>query len=257
MEVSHIFSPQKKPLIGITCNFDRCDAIGITTGLGVPGQDWNYLAGDYVRFVEQAGGVPVIIPQLEGPDALAPLLDRLDGILISGGNDIGPERYGDRLSRFCGAVAPARDSQDIWSARYMACTRGRPVLGICRGMQILNVMAGGTLYQDVEHEGGFAHHFGRSYPRNVGWHTVALERGSLLLEIYGDGTLQVNSFHHQAVNVLGSGVTAAARSADGVVEAIELPEYGFAVGVQWHPEMMYDTPRQGLLARAFIRACGG
>ena len=153
----------------------------------MPGQDWNYLAGDYVRFVERAGGIPVAIPQLENPDQVMSLLDRLDGLLISGGNDIGPERYGDRLSRFCGAVAPARDAQDIRAAHYMFSARRRPVLGICRGMQVLNVMAGGTLYQDVENDGNFSHHFGSSYPRNVGWHTVALTPGSLLSKIYGDG----------------------------------------------------------------------
>lgn len=251
----HTFSNTKRPIIGITCNYDDRETIGMTTKLGVPGQDWNYLAGDCVYFIEHAGGTPVIIPQCAKMEDLVPLLEKLDGVLISGGHDVGPENYGAVPKGYCGTIMPMRDRQDIFVARYMAIECQKPVLGICRGVQVLNTMAGGKLYQDLEIEGSFEHHFGSIYPRNVGWHTVELKPGSWLSKIYGREILSVNSFHHQAVKTAGSGMIITAVSGDGVIEAIESSGDKFVVGVQWHPEMMYDSPEQHLLARAFVEEC--
>lgn len=245
----------QKPLIGITCNYDYRDTIGVCSGSGANGQDWNFVAGDYIYCVERAGGIPVLLPQCEKFETIRSLLDRLDGVVISGGNDIGPERYGKFPKCYCGAVVPARDEQDISVAKYMIFQRSRPVLGVCRGAQIINVALGGTLYQDLEKEGGFEHHLGDKRPRNTAWHQVTLSKVSKLHNIYGTEELWVNSFHHQAISKAGSNLEIAAVSSDGVPEAIELKGYSFVIGVQWHPEMMYDSKQQRLLISAFINAC--
>lgn len=245
----------KKPLIGVTCNYDYRDAVGITSAMGICGQDWNFVAGDYVYILEKAGAVPVLIPQCSDFEDVKPLLEHLDGVLISGGHDVGPERYGAFPKGYCGTIIPMRDQQDLNVTKF-ALEKRLPVLGICRGIQILNVACGGTLYQDLEKEGGFEHHFGDKYPRNVAWHTVSFQAGSMMEKIYGAQEIGVNSFHHQAVCRPGEGVEVVAHSSDGVPEAIELPAYPFAAAVQWHPEMMYDSDEQLKLIRAFVEACG-
>lgn len=244
----------KKPLIGITCNYDQQDGWGASTGLIVSGQDGSYVASDYVYALEKAGATPVLIPQCADFESLKPLLELLDGVLVSGGHDVGPEHYNAFPKGYCGKISPRRDAQDLAVARY-ALKSGLPLLGICRGVQILNVAAGGTLYQDLEKEGNFENHFGDKYPRNYPWHSISLAEGSALKKIFGKETLKVNSFHHQAVRDTVPGVKTAAVSSDGVIEAIEVGDHKFAVGVQWHPEMMFDSEEQMRLFRAFVEAC--
>lgn len=242
-----------KPLIGITCNYDYRDTVGIASGMGICGQDWNFLAGDYVYILERAGAVPVLIPRCGNFETLQPLLERLDGILVSGGHDIGPGQYGAPTKGYCGTVIPMRDDHDLAVARY-AFAHQKAVLGICRGIQVLNVARGGTIYQDIEKEGGFENHFGDRYPRNFAWHDVILSENSQLWDIFSKERVSVNSFHHQAVLKPGEGVKIVARSADGVPEAIEVEGFHFAVGVQWHPEMMFDSEEQFKLFKAFVNA---
>ena len=244
----------KKPLIGITCNYDSREGWAATTGLITDGQDGNYIASDYVYSVEKAGGIPVLIPQCMDFEHLKPLLELLDGVLISGGHDVGPENYNTFPKGYCGTISPARDAQDIFVTRY-ALEHDLPMLGICRGIQIINVAAGGTLYQDLEKEGGFEHHFGDKYPRNYAWHAVSLSEDSALRGIYDKDVVGVNSFHHQAVRDPAPGVKVTAHSSDGVIEGIELEGRRFAIAVQWHPEMMYDSDEQLKLFQAFVEAC--
>lgn len=244
----------QKPLIGITCNYDYRDTLGMGSGVGTCGQDWNYVAGDYVYAIERAGGVPVLLPQCSDFAYLKPLLDMLDAVIISGGHDVGPENYGSATKTCCGTIIPMRDKQDLAVVDYML-KRKRPLLGICRGIQILNVAHGGTLYQDIPKEGGFeSHSCGDRYPRNYPWHTVTLEEGSLLHKIFGKTEVRVNSYHHQAVWIPGKDVKITATSTDGVPEAIEVPGHDFVMAVQWHPEMMYDTDEQQGIFRAFVEA---
>lgn len=246
---------QRKPLIGVTCNYDYRDALGNASSVGTVGQDWNYVAGDYVYALEKAGAVPVLIPKCQNLEVAYELLDRLEGILISGGHDVGPEIYGAFPKAYCGMVFPMRDKQDIALAKY-ALEKDMSLLGICRGAHILNVALGGTLYQDIEKEGGFEHHSsGEKYPRNTPWHRVSLKDGSLLNEVFGRDSIMVNSFHHQAVRNLGKNVIAIGRSSDGVVEAISVSGHRFALAVQWHPEMMYDSDEQLGLIKAFVASC--
>jgi len=245
-----------KPLIGITCNYDYSDDVGIRSDMGPAGQDWNLIAGDYIYSIEKAGGIPVLIPQFKNFDNARGILARLDGVLISGGNDVGTERYGAFPKEYCGKVMPERDQQDIEIAKYVL-KENIPVLGICRGAQIINVALGGTLYQDIEKEGSFENHSNVDrYPRNYPWHKVSLSKGSLLASVFGTEEIAVNSLHHQAVLMPGANIKITAVSSDGVAEGIEVAGQKFAVAVQWHPEMMYDSFEQEKLFAAFLRACG-
>lgn len=242
-----------KPLIGITCNYDTRDAIGRMTHLGAPGQDWNYIALDYARGVERAGGCPLFLPQCEEIGTLLPLLERLDGLLLSGGSDVDPRLYGEE-NRLCGDVFVQRDRLETELCRWALARDGLPVLGICRGVQLMNVALGGTLCQDIEKERGLSHPSGGERPRNRAVHPVRLRAGSRLFQIYGAEEIWVNSYHHQAVARLGRGLIATAEY-DGVVEGAEMEGGRFFVGVQWHPEMMYDSAEQDRLFSAFVAQC--
>lgn len=244
-----------KPLIGITCNYDYRDAVGLCSGMGIAGQDWNFVSGDYVYYIEKAGGIPILIPQYTDFEEAKPFIDHLDGVLVSGGHDVGPEIYGAFTKEYCGTIMPMRDDQDVALVKYVTFELNKPILGICRGHQIMNAAFGGTLYQDLEKEGNFEHHFGDKYPRNTPWHKIAIEKGSRLESIYQAEEVAVNSFHHQAVWQPGDDVQVTAHSTDGVPEAIELVGHKFALGIQWHPEMMFDSDEQLRLAQAFVDAC--
>ena len=243
-----------KPLIGITCNYDYHDNIGLTSKVGTAGQDWNYVAGDYVYAVEKAGGIPIVLPVYEDFENLRTVLDKLDGVIMSGGHDVGPEQYG-QGNKACGMITPQRDCQELEMVRYLANHTDKPVLGICRGIQIINVAMGGTLYQDLQTEGFFLNHSGFAYPRNHAWHDVLLQDDSALAAIFDKTRLQVNSYHHQAVLSPGESVRITARASDGVIEGLEIPDKPFFIAVQWHPEMMYDSEEQLKLLKAFVDAC--
>ncbi|MBO4990559.1 MAG: gamma-glutamyl-gamma-aminobutyrate hydrolase family protein [Firmicutes bacterium] len=244
-----------KPIIGITCNYDPLDTVGKASNMGTDGQDWNYVAGDYVYAIEEAGGIPVILPRCKDMTVLEPLLDRLDGVLMSGGHDVNPLSYGEWIRGCCGRVIQERDVMDLSILRYAYETK-KPILAICRGTQILNAAMGGTIYQDLEKDGGFEEHAMDTSARQYPVHRVELETDSILHRIFGRKLVPVNSYHHQAVKQLGKNVTVTARSEDGVVEGIEVSGGAdFVVGVQWHPEMMYTSDEQKLLFRAFVAAC--
>lgn len=244
-----------KPFIGITCNYDTKDTVGEVTQMGIPGQDWDYVAGDYIYAIEKAGGIPVLLPRTEDPADLEPLIDRLDGILVSGGHDVNPALYHARITGKCGRIIPERDTMDLAVASY-SYQHKKPLLGICRGIQILNVMSGGTINQDVIGDSRFNHSVIDMLPRNLPSHKAEILEGSLLYQIFGKKEVAVNSFHHQAVEDVGPKTTVIARSDDGVTEGIFI-EGGnpFTMGVQWHPEMMYTDDEQQKIFRAFVDAC--
>ncbi len=244
----------RKPTIGITCNYDYRDTVGIVSHMGMAGQTWNFLAGHYAEAVEWAGGIPVLIPQCRDFETVKGILSHVDGVLITGGHDIDPQCYGEQAKPYCGVIIPERDRQDIEIARYVMENEKKPLLGICRGMQVMNVAAGGTLYQDVEKEGGFDHHFMDMYPMNRPVHKVRLKSGSKVCKIFEKEILEVNSFHHQAVKDVAEGFGITAYSRDGVGEAIEKRDGSFVMGIQWHPEMMFDSPEQQKIFKALIKA---
>ncbi len=183
------------------------------------------------------------------------MLALLDGVLISGGHDIDPNRYGARPMPYCGWVVPERDDYDLAIFHY-AYEHRLPMLGICRGIQLMNLAMGGTMYQDLGEEAGLIHcYMGNVGPRNYRVHSTHFAEGSILRGIFGE-EVRTNSFHHQGVKETGENVTVTAVAEDGAVEGIEIaggPD--FAVGVQWHPEMMFDAADQKKLFEAFVDAC--
>jgi putative glutamine amidotransferase len=217
-----------RPLVGITISYSK-------------NPEFFTLRDDYVRAVEKAGGLPVVLAPGWPADA-AELLSRLDGLLLTGGADMDPVLYGQEAHETVTRVIPERDAFEIALCRE-ALRRDQPLLAICRGHQVLNVATGGTLIQDIPSEvsGAFDHD-----PDRERWetaHEVRILPRTRLREILGAETIAVNSFHHQAVRDLGEGlVVSAASTVDGVIEGIEAPGRRLAVGVQWHPEAFWDRP---------------
>lgn len=211
--------------------------------------------GDYVRAVERAGALPVLLPPLaSGGEAASAFLRLVDGLLLAGGGDVDPQYFEEEPVAQLGQVDPERDLLELALAREALAERV-PVLGICRGIQVLNVAAGGSLYQDIPSQvrGAFQHY--QRAPRWHGTHTVHLEPGSQVARILGVEELRVNSFHHQSVKMVAPGFRVSAKSRDTVVEAIESKAHPFALGVQWHPEGMIDRQPAALrLFRALVEA---
>jgi putative glutamine amidotransferase len=227
--------------------------IGVTLGDG-DRKGYHSMREDYVRSVEAAGAIPLVLPT-QGPEAAEAILDRLDGLVLSGGIDVDPALYGCAPHPKLGRVDRARDEFEIALTR-LALRRDLPVLAICRGQQLLNVATGGTLIQDIPSvvTGAVAHEApGRRTRRS---HPVEVAPGSRLGEILGPEPLLVNSFHHQAIDRLGQGLTVTGRAPDGVIEAVEMEEQSFVVGVQWHPESFCKEPASfRALFEAHVEAC--
>jgi putative glutamine amidotransferase len=228
--------------------------IGITTGSDSKRPEFYSLRHEYVRSVELAGGLPVVL--VPGDQAgSAALLDRLDGLVVTGGVDIAPGLYGAVSHPTVSAVNPERDRFETTILRE-ALARDLPVLGICRGIQLLNVVRGGTLIQDIPSEiGSEIPHDPPGHARDAVAHDVEIVTGTLLADLLGAGKGAVNSFHHQAVSRLGEGLVVSARSADGIVEGVELAGARFTVAVQWHPESFWrEFQRFGALFSGLVEA---
>jgi putative glutamine amidotransferase len=202
----------------------------------------------YPRAIERAGGVPVVIPPL-AHDAIASLLGGLDGLCLSGGPDIDPSTYGAQPHAALGITEPDLDRFEI-ALVHAALERGLPVLGICRGLQTLNVALGGTLVQDLpsERPGPVRHR--QTEPGREATHGVALQAGPVA-DALGARDVQVNSFHHQAVDRLGDGLVVQGHAADGVVEAVALEGAPFVLAVQWHAESLVAAHEQTRMVGAF------
>jgi len=233
-----------KPLIGITAD----------TLHDVPGRDGLWNTTDYFRAVSRAGGLPVLLPYLEELDDADALLDRLDGILFSGGNDVDPVHYGEAPHPGLGYVSVERDSTEMVLARK-ALERDMPIFGICRGHQVLAVVEGGTLWQDIPGQVPGAIKHAHRQPKWHPIHTVAIRPESRLAAILGT-EIMVNSRHHQAVRDVPPGWLGTATAPDGLNEAMEKPGARFAVSVQWHPENFTGRAYNfDHLFAAFVAAC--
>lgn len=235
---------KKKPLIGVIPLYDEeRESIWMLPG---------YLDGLY-----EAGAIPVTLPLQIGTEELRQLDGQLDGYLFTGGHDVNPRLYGAEKTGLCGAVCERRDEleQQIYE---LAWQQDKPVLGICRGIQLLNVLHGGTLYQDLEAEypdsHAVNHHMEPPYDRTV--HRVEIEEDSPLYDVVKCTQMGVNSYHHQGVCVLGNGLRVMARAEDGLIEGVWAPEKKFVWGIQWHPEFIYRTDADARrIFRAFVEAC--
>jgi putative glutamine amidotransferase len=225
---------------------------------GIP-QSW-VMSRRYFTALSQAGGVPIMVPLLDAePETLRALYDRLDGVFLAGGVDVSPECYGQERTELCGRTDAARDAVEIALARW-AIAEGKPLLGVCRGLHVVNVAMGGTLWQDCTafYPGSIKHDYfpTQGFARDHIAHDVDVTRGSRLSAALGGGAVAVNSMHHQGVMRLGGGLHVTAHAPDGLIEAIETPAHdGWMVAVQWHPEALVDDDaRTAALFHAFIAA---
>jgi putative glutamine amidotransferase len=243
-------------VIGITPEaivIERTDGRGCFCGLS------------YTRAIEQAGGVPLILPQSREPGLLEQYLTLCDGFVLSGGGDmtVASGAYGRDLSpaeaRTLGGLDPERDAMELWLARELVAA-DRPFLGICRGIQVLNVALGGSLVQDIpsQVQDALPHSFDRqTTPRNYLAHPVKIDPGSQLAQVMQLDVAQTNSWHHQAIKQVAAGLQVTAVTPDGVIEAVEVPGRRFAIGVQWHPEWLFEEmAEQRRLFEEFVRASG-
>lgn len=227
----------------------------------IPGQaPLSFVMGQqYIRVLSTAGAIPWIIPLLTEDEAtLREIFDRLDGVFLAGGVDVEPSTYGEERGQFCGPSDSARDSVEQTLLAWAAAEK-KPVLGVCRGVQMINVACGGTLYQDISHDQPRAvkHDY---FPqqgfndRSMLVHDVRTEPGSKLHDLLGD-SISVNSMHHQGIKKLGTGLVATASAPDGVIEGIEGANGQFLVGVQWHPEELAGSDdRMKRVFQAFVAA---
>lgn len=231
--------------------------IGIPTRSQVENDLVRYSAlATYTRALDLAGGAPVLIPLNLSDDTLRALFERLDGLLLQGGVDVHPREYGEEVAPYCGEIDEARDATELRLTRWALEAR-LPILAICRGIQLLNVAAGGSLYQDIAAQvpNALPHPHVKGNPYSFRAHAITIEPESHLARALGTMQLEVNSLHHQAVKQVAPGFRVVARAPDGIIEGIEAENaHHFALGVQFHPEWMIDEePRMANLFRAFIR----
>ncbi len=214
-----------KPVIGITTYLDTC-----------PKKIYAAVSNNYIHSILIAGGLPVMLPVVEDQDVAAEYLSVIDGLLLSGGEDICTMVYGENPIKEVEMFCPQRDSFEI-NLFSAALEQNMPVLGICRGLQVMNSALGGTLYQDIFTQcKNVLGHFPTKLPVDTLYHTINIEKNSILAEIFEKEELRVNSYHHQAAKDVPEEFRATAFSTDNVIEGIEHRDKNFVVGVQWHPE---------------------
>jgi putative glutamine amidotransferase len=239
-------------LIGVTTSELRLASQVRRDRRGEPARVEMALGMSYLRAVERAGGLPVVLPPLE-LERIPALLDRLSGLLLSGGPDLDPAAYGRAAHPELGPTEPQLDAFEVQLARE-ADTRGLPILGICRGAQALNIARGGTLHQHLPEitDGTVVHR--QCQPGEEVTHTVRVAPRSGLAGVVGRRRVAVNSFHHQSVDRLGGGLHAVAWADDGVIEGVEGRGESLLLGVQWHAETLVDDPAQLALFRHLVTA---
>jgi len=220
-----------RPLIGLTAT---------TCPHPKSGAPLEALNRRYIEAIYDAGGIPVLIPTNLPHEAAAALLTRLDGLLLTGGGDIDPAQYGGQAHEAVHEILPARDAMELTLTK-IAVAEGIPFLGVCRGLQVVNVALGGTLYEDIpsQYRRPLKHSRNAVTERTLLTHTVKIAKNSRVRRLLGAEEIEVNSLHHQGIRALAEGLEAVAWSSDGLIEAVELPDHPFGIAVQWHPEWLY------------------
>ena len=234
---------ENKPVIGICPLYDE-------------NRESYWMLPGYMKMLEAAGALPVMMPLTVEAGTLAYFLETCDGFIIPGGQDVAPGVYGEEKLEFCGVNIPERDEMDAYILKE-AIRMDKPVLGICRGPQLMNAVLGGTLYQDLPAQFGEKVGHRMTPPYDAAAHEVALIPGTPLADLLGVETLGVNSRHHQAIRDLAPGLKAQAVAAEGLVEAVYLPGARFVWGLQWHPEHAWLASAENRkIVAAFVRAAG-
>ena len=233
-----------RPIIGITCGTSGTDS----------NLSENSIGGSYISAIESAGGTPLVIPITQNEACLEDSIELIDGLLLSGGVDVDPSYFGEEAEPGLGRVDADRDRVELYLTTR-ALEKDLPILGICRGIQVLNVAAGGSLYQDINTDLSNILKHRQVAPGWYGTQTIDVKKGSRLLDILGQPMIRVNSFHHQAVKKVAPGFTISAVARDGVIEGIESTNHRFTLGVQFHPEVMWqNNPPISAIFTAFINA---
>ena len=233
-----------RPLIGITPGYDY-------------EQNKLYVKRGYYEGVNQAGGLAIVLPVATNEDILLEAIDRCDGFLISGGPDVDARLYGEHNLPFNDTISPYRDCMEILIIKK-AFELNKPIFGICRGIQIMNIALGGTLYQNIysQAEGKCLIKHSQSAPEWYPTHEICIEKGSRVWAAFMKEHADVNSFHHQAIKDVAPGFIVTSRTTDGIIESIEHTSQAFALGVQWHPELMWEENRLHLkLFEEFVSNC--
>lgn len=230
-----------KPIIGINCDYEEEGRYS-----------YSFLYRNYSDAIIAAGGIPALLPVVQNKSDVSSFLKRIDGLLLTGGNDVPPKRYREEKHKKALCVHPDKDISDFTLAS-IAIEMKKPIFAICYGAQLINVSLGGSLIQDIPSEivsaithkdSGDTHYT----------HSVMIKKKSLLYKIIGTDHIETNSVHHQAVKRLGSGLKDSAYTSDGIIEAIEWETYPFFLGVQWHPERLIHSPYHLSLFSAFVNA---
>ncbi|MBN2549586.1 MAG: gamma-glutamyl-gamma-aminobutyrate hydrolase family protein [Anaerolineales bacterium] len=231
--------------------------IGVTSfrELNKSGNPQFSVGQSYTSSLERAGACPLIIPLELSEAMLDSLLLRLDGMLFTGGGDVHPSAYGSQDHPKVAGVDPDRDRVEIHLLRRVV-EAGLPFLGICRGLQLINIALGGTIYEDIfDQRPASLQHSNPDRPRDYLAHSIQVTQDSQIKQILGSDHLEVNSFHHQGIRDLANGLIETAHAPDGVIEAFELPGYDFGLAVQWHPECLQEHPPMRALFSALTQAC--
>ena len=209
----------------------------------------------YTESVMRGGGIPVLLPVTMDPARIRELFESVDGVLLCGGPDLHPNLYGEQIKYYCGHVNHERDVFELELTR-LAIEADKPLMGICRGSQVLNVACGGTLYQDINLQGATDFkHSDNSESHSPVAHPVQLTEGSLLNRVLGLSELEITSWHHQAVKDLGEGIEVCGTAPDGIIEGIWMPQKTCIFGLEWHPEMLPENPGHKLFDYFMERCC--
>ena len=208
----------------------------------------------YVEGVKKAGGIPFILPPVQSPEEASEVMTLINGLLLTGGGDISPKYLREDPHPGIGKCFPERDYSEILLTQ-LAIQQNLPLLGICRGIQVLAVAAGGKIYQDIPSQYPRAMEHRQTAPRQYAWHDVDIVEESELYRLLRAKKIGVNSLHHQAVSEIPEDFIQNARASDGIIEGIEMPGAKFCVGVQWHPESMETETHSKALFAGFIKAC--
>lgn len=237
---------RKRPIIGISAS------IIIDSGGIFPGYHRSYVNEDYVLSVVKNGGIPLILPVTDNKEVINGYFDTIDGLILSGGHDVNPLEYNEEPRGKLGDIFPLRDQFDFELIKK-AKSKNIPILGICRGFQIMNVFHKGSLWQDLSYAGDNLLKHSQGHTPSLVTHTVSIKANTKLSQIFKCDSMLVNSFHHQVVKDVAPHFVVSAQASDGVVEAIEHENYRFVVGVQWHPEMLHKSvAKMNLLFKALI-----